>query len=176
MRLLVIRHSETINNTLHIVQGITDSELTLKGIEDAKKLREIINQEKIDYVVSSPLGRTRQTAKILVEDKPINIDDRLKERNWGLCEQVDVHNVDRILCWNYYINTNDNQIEPVQDFVKRIRDFLWDLRLKHQNDTVLVVTHSAVSRAIYYIINGIPEDGDMSKIKIPNLEIMEYHI
>lgn len=177
MKLLVIRHGETVNNTLHLVQGITDSPLTENGIEKTKELRNEIKKYNINYVVSSPLGRTKKTAEILIEnDLLINIDDRLIERNWGLCEQVTITKVDKIKCWNYYLNTKDNSIEPVQDFIKRISEFLWELKLKHENETVLLITHSAVSRVIYYIINGIPEDGDMTKIDIPNLCIMEYSI
>ena len=37
---------------------------------------------------------------------------------------------------------------------------------------VLVVAHSAVLRGMHYIINGIPEDGDLLKIEIPNLRII----
>ena len=41
---------------------------------------------------------------------------------------------------------------------------------------VLIVTHSAVSRVIHYLLESIPEDGDISKIDIPNLRIIEYKI
>ena len=45
-----------------------------------------------------------------------------------------------------------------------------------QSKKVLVVAHSAILRAIHYAINGIPEDGDLLKIEIPNLRIIEYEI
>ena len=174
MRLLVIRHGETENNVLHLVQGVTDSPLTENGIAETKLLRLKLKEEKIDYVIASPLGRTRATAKNLIrDDLPINIDDRLIERNWGIREKAKLEEVDRVVCWNYYANSKEGAIEPVQDFVKRIQEFLWETRLKHQDETVLLITHSAVARAIYYIVNGIPDDGDMTKIKIPNLEIMD---
>lgn len=176
MTLYVIRHGETENNVLQVVQGITDSPLTDYGVEQTKKLKSLIKEKNIDYVVSSPLGRTKETAKLLVDNLPINIDDRIVERNWGLCEQSKLEIVDKVNCWNYYLNIKDNAIEPVQDFIKRIQEFLWDLKLKHKQETVLLVTHSAVSRAIYFIVNGIPEDGDLTKLKIPNLSIMEYEI
>lgn len=176
MKLYVIRHGETENNVLKVVQGITDSPLTEAGIEQIKKLKEQIKLKQINYVVASPLGRTRKTAELLIDDLPINIDDRIIERNWGLCEQAKLTIVDKVNCWNYYLNIKDNAIEPVQDFIKRIQEFLWELKLKHEHDKVLLITHSAVSRAIYFIVNGIPEDGDLTNLDIPNLSIMEYEI
>lgn len=60
--------------------------------------------------------------------------------------------------------------------MKRISGFIYDIKHKYADKTVLIVTHSAVSRVIYYYLNGIPEDDDLSKIDIPNLHIKEYDI
>ena len=93
-----------------------------------------------------------------------------------MCEGVSIENVDTVKCWNFYINTCENKIEKVQDFMKRLSEFLEDIRIKYSDKNVLVVTHSAVLRGMHYLINGIPDDGDMSKIDIPNLRIIEYDI
>lgn len=177
MKLYIVRHGETIWNTLKKVQGITDISLTEKGIQDAKKLQETINELDIDVVISSPLSRAVKTAEILVDKKlPINTDDRIIERDWGLCEGASLNEVDRVKCWDYYLNYDENSIEVLTDFMKRIIEFIDDIKNKYHDKNVLVVTHSAVSRAIYHYLNGIPEDGDFSKIKIPNLSILEYEI
>ena len=60
--------------------------------------------------------------------------------------------------------------------MKRLSEFIEDIRIKYKDKNVLVVTHSAVLRGIHYLVNGIPTDGDMSKIDIPNLRIIEYKI
>lgn len=177
MILYLVRHGQTDKNKYGLIQGVTESDLSKKGIEDAKELQELVNSLKIDVVISSPLRRARDTAKIITNNKyPINIDDRIIERDWGLCEGCSIEDVDTVKCWNFYINTNDNQIERVQDFMKRVSEFIEDIRIKYSDKKVLVVTHSAVLRAMHYAINGIPEDGDMSKIDIPNLRIVEYKI
>lgn len=177
MVLYLVRHGETEKNKYGLVQGQTEADLSLKGIKEAEQLQELIASLNIDVVISSPLRRAKDTAKIITNNKyPINIDDRIIERNWGLCEGISVENVDTVKCWNFYINTDDNKIECVQDFMKRLSEFLEDIRLKYNDKNVLVVTHSAVLRGMHYLINGIPEDGDMSKIDIPNLRIIEYEI
>lgn len=177
MKLYLVRHGETEKNKYGLVQGQTEADLSLKGIEEAKKLQELINSLNIDVVISSPLRRAIDTARIITDNKyPINIDDRIIERNWGMCEGVSIENVDTIKCWNFYINTDDNKIEKLQDFMKRLSEFLEDIRIKYNKKNVLVVTHSAVLRGMHYLINGIPDDGDLSKIEIPNLRIIEYDI
>lgn len=177
MVLYLVRHGETLKNKYGLVQGQTEADLSEKGISDAKKLSELVLSLNIDVVISSPLGRARDTAKLITDNKyPINIDDRIIERDWGLCEGVSIEEVDTVKCWNFYINTNDNRIECVQDFMKRISEFLEDIRFRYNDKNVLVVSHSAVLRAMHYVIKGIPEDGDMSKIDIPNLRIIEYEL
>ena len=77
------------------------------------------------------------------------------------------------------------EIKPVVEDVKEEKefpmmfdesDFLEDIKVKYKDKNVLVVAHSAVLRAIHYCLHPIPEDGDMSKIEIPNLRLIEYEI
>ena len=46
--------------------------------------------------------------------------------------------------------------------------------LKDKN--VLIVTHSAVSRVIHYLLGRIPEDANLSRLSIPNLRIIELKL
>lgn len=177
MILYVVRHGETVKNKLGLIQGQTECDLTEKGIKDAEKLRDTVDNLDIDIVISSPLKRAKDTAAIITSNKyPINIDDRIIERDWGMCEGAHIEEVDTVKCWNFYINTDDNKIEKVQDLLARVSDFLEDIKVKYKNSNVLVVAHSAVLRAIHYCLHQIPEDGDMSMLEIPNLRIVEYEI
>lgn len=55
MKLFVTRHGQTTWNVQNKVCGITDVELTEKGIEQAKKLADIVQNHNIDMIISSPL-------------------------------------------------------------------------------------------------------------------------
>lgn len=177
MILYVVRHGETEKNKYGLVQGQTECDLSENGIEKAKELIPIVRKLKIDVVISSPLKRAYDTANIITEGKyPINIDDRIIERNWGLCEGASIDDVDTVKCWNFFANADDNGIERVQDLLKRVSEFLEDIKNRYQDKNILVVSHSAILRAIHYCLHNIPEDGDMSKIDIPNLRIIEYEI
>ena len=177
MYLYVVRHGETIWNKENKVQGLTDIPLSEKGIKEAKELREIVRNLNIDVVISSPLIRARKTAEIIIENRlPVNTDDRIKERDWGFNEGANIDSVDRHDCWDVILNTNVNYVEKIQDFMYRVSSFLEDIKVKYKDKNVLIVTHSAVSRVIHYLLEYIPEDGDLSKIDIPNLRIIEYKI
>lgn len=177
MKLYVVRHGQTDQNVLGLVQGDTESDLTEKGREEAKALQDLVKSLNVDVVVSSPLRRAVDTAKLITNnEKEIIIDDRLIERDFGLSEGKPVDEELTVKYWNFKLNTDINQVEKVQDLMFRITEFIEDMRNKYDDKKVLVVAHSAILRAIHYAINGIPEDGDLLKIEIPNLRIIEYEI
>lgn len=177
MKLYVVRHGETIWNVEKRVQGISDIPLTEKGMKDAEELQDLISTLNIDVVISSPLERARETAKILIDSKlPVNTDDRIKERDWGMNEGALIDTVDRWDCWDVILNTKVQNIECIQDFMDRVSNFIEEIKIKYKDKNVLIVTHSAVSRVIHYLLGTIPEDGNLSKINIPNLRIIEYEI
>lgn len=177
MVLYAVRHGQTDKNVYGLVQGQTEADLNEFGIKEAEKLQPLVESLDIDVVISSPLRRAKDTAKIITNNKyPINTDDRLIERNWGMCEGVSIDEVDTVNCWNFYLNTDDNKIEKVQDLLKRVSEFIEDIKVRYKDKNVLVVTHSAILRALHYCLHPIPEDGDMSKLELPNLRIIEYEL
>lgn len=88
--IILVRHGETHWNREKRLQGHADSPLTLKGIAQAQAYGRTI-APLVDAgwrVVSSPLGRCRQTAAILCETAGLDFgtavfDDRLKEVGTG---------------------------------------------------------------------------------------------
>ena len=177
MKLYVVRHGETIWNVENRVQGITDIPLTDKGRLDATLLKDLVKDINIDVVISSPLTRAIETAKILTDNKlPINTDDRIKERDWGLNEGANIDDVDKWDSWDVILNTRVQNIESIQDFMYRVSSFLEDIKVRYKDKNVLVVTHSAVIRVIHYMLGTIPEDGDLTRMDIPNLRILEYEL
>lgn len=177
MVLYAVRHGQTEKNKYGLVQGQTETDLNEIGISEAEKLQSLVSSLNIDVVISSPLKRAKDTARIITNNQlPINIDDRLIERDWGLCEGAHIDEVDTVKCWNFFLNTDDNGIEKVQDLLKRVSEFLEDIKVRYSDKNVLVVTHSAILRAIHYCLRPIPEDGDMSKLELPNLRIIEYEL
>ncbi|WP_373842637.1 histidine phosphatase family protein [Limosilactobacillus sp.] len=65
-----VRHGETYFNRFARLQGWSDTPLTTKGEEDAKKIGQVLAPLTIDYLFSSDLKRAVDTARILIKQCP----------------------------------------------------------------------------------------------------------
>ncbi len=86
-KLFVFRHSETTDNSNGVFSGWRDSELTQKGLLQAKETAKQLANYKIDYAFTSHLKRATKTLNIVLENHPqipVFVDDRLIERCYGL--------------------------------------------------------------------------------------------
>ena len=90
--IFVLRHGETIWNLVRRRQGRRDSPLTLRGVKQAvayaERLRREIARGTSVEVISSPLGRARQTASIVCESLELDpnkaqLDPLLAEHDFG---------------------------------------------------------------------------------------------
>ncbi len=136
--LYVMRHAETINNVRNIVQGRCDSDLTEKGIEETKLVKnKWFSNTKIDHIYCSPIGRARKTVEILT-DRTYEVVEGLTERYQGEREGqkfIDIKGVDD------YARMFNGELKD--DFRKRIKDTMDEIMNK-DNEKVLVVTHGAL--------------------------------
>ncbi|MEM7300900.1 MAG: histidine phosphatase family protein [Pseudomonadota bacterium] len=80
-----LRHGETDWNKNRKTQGQSDSQLNDTGRKQAARAAEILEQEPIERIVSSPLSRVRHTAEAVARfhDVEIEFDDNLKECHLG---------------------------------------------------------------------------------------------
>lgn len=87
--LYLVRHGQTELNVKNILQGWHDSPLTARGREQALATRAAFAARDLafDYVYSSPLGRARRTAELIVgEGRSIALVDDLREWHLGSLE------------------------------------------------------------------------------------------
>ncbi len=88
MKLVLVRHGQSIWNLEHRFTGWTDVELTENGIEEAKKAGEIIKKLDIPFGIAytSYLKRASDTLKYILEIiGPVKIREtyKLNERHYG---------------------------------------------------------------------------------------------
>lgn len=177
MNLYVIRHGKTDWNLESRMQGQSNTRLNQIGIEQADKVRKIIEEKNIDLIISSPLERTKQTAEIINKNmnKPIEYNEKIMERNFGILEGKianQIKNLDDY--FEYHQNKEVEKGEKIQDFVGRVFEGMEQIEKEHKNKNILLVTHGGVARAIDYYFNGIPEERDVGKGLLSNCEIREY--
>lgn len=174
MKVYIVRHGETLHNALKIYSN-ENEELTDKGIIQALELRDKIKDIKFDIVISSPLLRTIHTENILTHyDDSIIVDDRLKERDCGSLSGQPLGVTNREEYWNYYSDIQYGTSENIQEFFKRVYDFLNELKTKDYKK-VLIVAHSGVSKAFNGYFEGI-QDGKFLDRGLKNCEIKEYEL
>ena len=180
MSLFVIRHGKTDWNSESRVQGQSNIKLNEMGIKQAENIREKIENRNIDIIICSPLDRTKQTAEIINKnmDLPIMVDDRIKERNFGIFEGKKTREIEE---WKEYLKYHKNKEleegEKIQDFFSRIFDFASEIEKEAQDKNILVVTHGGVARGLECYFKGIPDDEeDVGSSMLDTCEVREYEM
>lgn len=90
MKLILVRHGQTLWNREKRAQGISDIELSNRGRAQADSLARSLRDEKIDAIVSSPLKRALQTAEAINRFHHLSIEHEknLMELNMGDFEGI----------------------------------------------------------------------------------------
>ena len=177
MKLYVVRHGETIENSNNCLCGRINSSLTENGIQQANEIRNYFENKKIDLIVSSPLDRCKQTAEIISNNQiPITYSDSLLGRDHGEFTGVHKSKVNFDEYWNYNLNIKYESAENIRDLYNRVKLLIEDLKNKYSDKNIIIVTHSGILRVLYYYFAGIPENGVLSEIEIKNCEVYEYDI
>lgn len=168
----IVRHGQTNWNLEGRYQGRIDIELNEKGKEQAQEIREKLKEIKFDKVVSSPLKRALETAKIITNG-PIEIDERIIERCNGELEGKLKNE-----CQNMVDFCDENEqrlgIESLKHFRTRITSFLDEIKEKYTGKNILIVTHAGVSIYVKCYFDGEPIDGNYNNYKLKNCEVLEY--
>lgn len=169
----IVRHGQTDWNVIGRNQGRTDIELNETGIKQAEETAKKLNGKKFDFVFSSPLKRAYKTAQIICNNDNIIIDERLIERCNGDLEGRLKSEYNGLV---NFADPNENRygIEPLPIFRRRITDFFADILKKYPGKDILVVTHAGISIYAKCYFEGEPRDGNYSKYKLKNCEILQY--
>ncbi|NLM06032.1 MAG: histidine phosphatase family protein [Tissierellia bacterium] len=179
--LYLTRHGETDWNTKKILQGKKDSPLTEKGIADLLVLRDEIRNIDFLEIYSSPLGRAKETARILnLHNKEIILDPDLEEMGYGPWEGVP-----RDFLRERYGENFDNYFyrpelyvpvgggEPFEKLFIRVDRALGRLRERSREGDILVVSHGVVIRMIYLILDGCGIEDLWNMPAVPNGKLIE---
>jgi len=89
LRLLLVRHGETEWNRVSRFQGGIDVPLNDNGRAQAQQAAEFLKDVPIDFAISSPMLRPKETAEIILQHHPnvqIELQEEFREINHGLWE------------------------------------------------------------------------------------------
>lgn len=174
MRILFVRHGATNLNMPRRMQGASNSKLNENGISQAEETREKLKNENINVIISSPQIRALETAQIINKEHNIEIiiDDRIKEMNYGEIEG-DLYKPEY---WNMDFDYASVNGENITDFIKRVYNFIDEIKEKYKDKTVLITSHGGVSRIFRCYFEGIPENKNLANYGIKNCEVMEIDL
>ena len=176
MKLYVLRHGETNENITKVMQGNMETYLNETGKAQAISVRDKVKEAGIDLVISSPKIRALETARLAAPEVDIIEDERLLSRNHGEFEGMTRDQINLHEYWNIKKNVQYERAETVGELFNRISSLLNDILEKYNDKTVMIVTHSGITRVLYYYFNGFPEDGDLTEYESTNCSFEEYEL
>ncbi len=174
MRLLIVRHGETIQNAKKIVGHIHD-QLSKLGKKQVKKLTKRLAKEKIDIIYCSDLKRCKQTIKPLLKIKkaPIIYTKELRERNFGIFNGKPLHKLKAWLEKRRIKNAFYTKIpegESYKDLYKRTMKFIKKIIKKEKGKNVLLVAHGGLKKALLkHLLKK--DDAYFKKTKLANTSL-----
>ncbi|WP_195682609.1 histidine phosphatase family protein [Alkalibacter mobilis] len=179
VEIYALRHGHTLWNQDNKIQGITDIPLSPQGILQARSKILEIKSLPVEKILTSPLKRAWDTAKIINSDRklPIESEPSLREVSFGKWEGLTWEEVKK----NYsplFINNTTGYVNPpggesFEDAQIRISKFLKELMNTQINH--LLVSHKATIRfMIYSLTKKTP--AQTGAIEIPNLSIIKFLI
>ena len=164
--LFIMRHGKTDWNAAHKLQGRTDVPLSDEGRRMAEEAGEVCRDVPFDICFTSPLGRARETAELVLRGREIPIveDARLREMSFGVCEGVENSFLLPDCPINVLFKTPEKYTVPVEDgesldeLFRRTGAFLDDtaLPLLAEGKDILIVGHGAANCALVCRIKGLP--------------------
>ena len=165
-----LRHGESLGNAQSRWQGQSDYPLTDKGRAQAQALAERWKAERVkfDLVLSSPLGRARETAAIIASklDLRIEFDDIWLERAIGEMEGLTSDEVRRKPRPPYTTPYDSIGGDGEGDWALYLRagQALHNL-LKRPPGSYLVVSHGGLLNQVMHAVAGLAPHVDPSGVR-----------
>ncbi|WP_026730960.1 histidine phosphatase family protein [Fischerella sp. PCC 9605] len=177
-RAIIVRHGQSTYNTEKRIQGRTDaSKLTEKGRNDASLVGKALSNISFNAIYSSPLQRAKETADIISHSLAINSEqsivaqtsDKLLEIDLPLWERMLSAEVKQKFPEDYRIwQEQPHQLQmlvkdadgsrehfPVLALYEQARQFWQEVLSRHQGETMLIVGHNGINRALISTALGI---------------------
>lgn len=159
MKLILVRHGETVWNAERRLQGHADAPLSERGIDQARRAARFFAEGPAPaHVVTSDLSRARRTAEIL-GFADVATDERLREMDLGewtgrLIDEIETSDRGAYREWRLGSYTPPRG-ETWRQFCDRIGAAIEEA-LHEQDGDVVIVAHEGVVRASCDILLGLP--------------------
>ena len=154
--IILIRHGETEWNSQQRMQGHSNSDLSSVGQAQIQALGQWMKNVPFDLIYSSDSPRAKQTAEAITQfsGHELQFDQRLREKNLGVFEGLtseearerhpEVFRLFKTAGSTYVIDEG----ESTQQLQDRALEIVNEIRIKHPEERVLLVTHGGFIRVV----------------------------
>ncbi len=165
----ILRHGESLkqlNNLASCWSEKTPCPLTPKGRKQVKETTKKLKKEGIDFIFSSDLLRTKQTAEIAAKELGVSkiiFDKRLREINVGTLNGKPIKEVGEfwgkqgISALEYILKRFQfapPKGENYTEATKRMSEFIKELNEKYQGKNILIISHERPFTLLEKVILG----------------------
>jgi probable phosphoglycerate mutase len=166
-RLLLVRHSETQWNREGRYQGQQDSPVTPEGLAQAEAVAGRLRSVHIDALYASDLGRCITTARAIerATGAPLQVDERLRERNHGLFEGLTKAEVKQRYPEAYAAYRGPQGSDYVlpggesrRQVYQRAVAVMEDLAARRRGEQIAVVGHAGFFYVFFNYVMSVPID------------------
>ncbi|MBW6455546.1 MAG: histidine phosphatase family protein [Trueperaceae bacterium] len=159
-RLTLIRHGLTEWNVSGRFQGHSDVPLSPAGRAQAVLLAGYLATfPTLDVVMSSPLQRAVETARIAIPDRELLLDARLCELDFGAFEGLTRDVIERDPRWDVWIQDPFMRAAPGGESYHQLRErmveWLDETRIRFPDAHVAAVTHSGSIQTLLSALLGV---------------------
>ncbi|PHM37032.1 2,3-diphosphoglycerate-dependent phosphoglycerate mutase GpmB [Xenorhabdus innexi] len=178
LQVYLVRHGETEWNLARRIQGQSDSPLTETGRRQALLVAHKVKSESITHVITSDLGRTRQTAEIIAQacGCEVILEPRLREINMGVLENRELSSLTQEEeTWRKSLvdGTPNGRIpegESMSELAERMRAALESCRDLPVGSRPLLVSHGMALVSLVCSILGLPPNSER-RLRLRNCSI-----
>lgn len=179
MKLYLIRHGETVENSRRITQGQLPGHLSASGKSQAKALGLKMKKVKLSAIYSSDLARARDTAKEIARHHPdLEVQHRveIRERHWGIYQGIKGGGPLFKSLPGGLVRRRPKGGESMIEVRRRVKSFLNYLQRQHgQDHQIAIVSHGGVIRMFLSLIHEKPIS-KVLEMRIANTEVFELEI
>jgi len=167
-KIWLVRHGQTEWNRLKRIQGTGDIELNEIGLQQSEQVANYLKGEVFSAIVSSPLKRAVETAKIIQkknkQSPPLETDKDLVERDYGKISGLTYEERAQLPP-----SVDNYGVETLEELARRAADVLDRLEKRYRGEQLLAVSHGGFIKTL--ISNSVNSMGDRSKMVIDNCSI-----
>ena len=157
-RLIMLRHGQTVYNATRRMQGHLDTQLSERGLEQARAAAEFVAPLNISKIVASDLSRAADTAAIISDalGLPLTTDPRLRETHLGQWQgkshdEVDGEHPGARALWRNDATWAPPEGESRVEVARRARPVVDELLAEYdewRDSAVLLVAHGGTISAL----------------------------